>query len=147
MSDQEQQPPADARSLVDHFFDVDVAPLTVPQSSPAATAPAGAVASHGRKTYRGGKGPLLGKRHKAAKEDAIAGITKPGIRRLARRAGVKRIAGDLYAQQRKWVRAFLRDTLRDAATVTECARRRTVTVADVVFALRRQGITLYAGVE
>ncbi|CAG8466276.1 7485_t:CDS:2 [Scutellospora calospora] len=53
------------------------------------------------------------------------------IRRLARRGGVKRISGLIYEET------------RDAVTYTEHAKRKTVTSLDVVYALKRQGRTLY----
>ncbi|KAI3698148.1 hypothetical protein L6452_31260 [Arctium lappa] len=67
---------------------------------------------------KGGKGLGKGgaKRHRKVLRDNIQGITKPAIRRLARRGGVKRI---------------------------KHARRKTVTAMDVVYALKRQGRTLY----
>ena len=44
---------------------------------------------------KGGKGLGKGgaKRHRKVLRDNIQGITKPAIRRLARRGGVKRISG------------------------------------------------------
>lgn len=94
--------------------------------------------------------------------DNIQGITKPAIRRLARRGGVKRISGLIYEETRGvlkasggWPRAcprpphparpqvFLENVIRDAVTYTEHARRKTVTAMDVVYALKRQGRTLY----
>ena len=126
------------------------------------------------------------------------GITKPAIRRLARRGGVKRISGLIYEETRGvlkvcsvclcmyvrcvYVRAclpacvsprvcacafsphattralmhththnttpppkqvFLENVIRDSVTYTEHARRKTVTALDVVYALKRQGRTLY----
>jgi hypothetical protein len=38
---------------------------------------------------------------------------------------------------------FLENVVRDAVTYTEHARRKTVTAMDVVYALKRQGRTLY----
>ena len=38
---------------------------------------------------------------------------------------------------------FLENVIRDAVTYTEHARRKTVTALDVVYALKRQGRTLY----
>ena len=38
---------------------------------------------------------------------------------------------------------FLENVVRDAVTYTEHARRKTVTAFDVVYALKRQGRTLY----
>ena len=98
----------------------------------------------------------------------MQGITKPAIRRLARRGGVKRISGLIYEETRgvlkvlftsnmlttqksKYVlcfltvclEVFLENVIRDAVTYTEHAKRKTVTAMDVVYALKRQGRTLY----
>ncbi|KAL7834277.1 hypothetical protein SRHO_G00285240 [Serrasalmus rhombeus] len=71
------------------------------------------------------------------------GITKPAIRRLARRGGVKRISGLIYEETRGVLKVFLENVIRDAVTYTEHAKRKTVTAMDVVYALKRQGRTLY----
>ncbi|VAH50775.1 unnamed protein product [Triticum turgidum subsp. durum] len=67
----------------------------------------------------------------------------PAIRRLARRGGVKRISGLIYEETRGVLKIFLENVIRDAVTYTEHARRKTVTAMDVVYALKRQGRTLY----
>ena len=72
-----------------------------------------------------------------------AGITKPAIRRLARRGGVKRISHNIYEETRNVLRGFLENVVRDAVVYTEHARRKTVTAMDVVYALKRQGRSLY----
>ena len=41
------------------------------------------------------------------------------------------------------VKVFLENVIRDAVTYTEHAKRKTVTAMDVVYALKRQGRTLY----
>ena len=91
---------------------------------------------------KGGKGKAGGKRHRKVIRDNIQGITKPAIRRLARRGGVKRISGLIYEEARGVLKSFLEHTVRDAVTYTEHARRKTVTAMDVVYALKRQGRTL-----
>ena len=87
-----------------------------------------------RLTWQGGKGLGKGgaKRHRKILRDNIQGITKPAIRRLARRGGVKRISGLIYDETRG-----------DSVTYTEHAKRKTVTSLDVIYALKRQGRTLY----
>ena len=94
---------------------------------------------------KGGKGLGKGgaKRHRKVLRDNIQGITKPAIRRLARRGGVKRISGLIYEETRGVLKVFLESVIRDAVTYTEHARRKTVTAMDVVYALKRQGKTLY----
>ena len=94
---------------------------------------------------KGGKGLGKGgaKRHRKVLRDNIQGITKPAIRRLARRGGVKRISGLIYEETRGVLKVFLENVIRDSVTYTEHARRKTVTAMDVVYALKRQGKTLY----
>ena len=75
--------------------------------------------------------------------DNIQGITKPAIRRLARRGGVKRISGLIYEETRGVLKVFLENVIRDAVTYCEHARRKTIQAMDVVYALKRQGHTLY----
>merc|ERR1712072_206243 len=91
------------------------------------------------------QGPGQGgaKRHRKILRDNIQGITKPAIRRLARRGGVKRISAMIYEETRGVLKVFLENVIRDAVTYTEHARRKTVTAMDVVYALKRQGRTLY----
>eukprot|EP00058_Branchiostoma_floridae_P010246 XP_002595734.1 hypothetical protein BRAFLDRAFT_64862 [Branchiostoma floridae] len=93
---------------------------------------------------KGGKGLGKGgaKRHRKVLRDNIQGITKPAIRRLARRGGVKRISGLIYEETRGVLKVFLENVIRDAVTYTEHAKRKTVTAMDVVYALKRQGRTL-----
>ena len=94
---------------------------------------------------KGGKGLGKGgaKRHRKVLRDNIQGITKPAIRRLARRGGVKRISGLIYEETRGVLKVFLENVIRDAVTYTEHAKRKTVTAMDVVYDLKRQGRTLY----
>ncbi len=142
---------------------------------------------------KGGKGLGKGgaKRHRKILRDNIQGITKPAIRRLARRGGVKRISAStfslpfllflpspflslsfsyissrlaclvlasvlasvtnnrpsrftvIYEETRGVLKTFLEGVIRDAVTYTEHAKRKTVTSLDVVYALKRQGRTLY----
>uniref|UniRef100_A0A1I8P6C4 Histone H4 n=1 Tax=Stomoxys calcitrans TaxID=35570 RepID=A0A1I8P6C4_STOCA len=89
---------------------------------------------------KGGKGLGKGggKRHRKVLRDNIQ-----GIRRLARRGGVKRISGLIYEETRGVLKVFLENVIRDAVTYTEHAKRKTVTAMDVVYALKRQGRTLY----
>ena len=92
-----------------------------------------------------GKGGKEGaKRHRKQTKDNIKGVTKPAIRRLARRAGVKRISGSVYDEIRKDhkdggpLQDFLRTIVLDAVTLTQHTRAaQTVTSNAVVRSLRR----------
>ncbi|KAI8490826.1 histone H3-K27 trimethylation, partial [Branchiostoma belcheri] len=76
---------------------------------------------------RQGLGKGGAKRHRKVLRDNIQGITKPAIRRLARRGGVKRISGLIYEETRGVLKVFLENVIRDAVTYTEHAKRKTVT--------------------
>jgi len=73
---------------------------------------------------KGGKGLGKGgaKRHRKVLRDNIQGITKPAIRRLARRGGVKRISGLIYDTARGFlgVRAFHRTKIIRAYGTNSC---------------------------
>lgn len=83
------------------------------------------------------------KRHKKVLRDTNVNITKPAIRRLARKGGVKRISGLVYDEVRDVLKSFLKGIIPDAVEYMQYDRRKTVTSMDVVRALKRRGRTLY----
>ena len=102
---------------------------------------------------KGGKGLGKGgaKRHRKVLRDNIQGITKPAIRRLARRGGVKRISGlififlflfffyltiiNVYVETCRVLKVFL-ETYR---TYNERAKK----FIDAINALKKPGRTMY----
>merc|ERR1712224_610831 len=77
------------------------------------------------------------KRHtKKSIRETILGVTKPAIRRLARRGGVKRISALIYDESRQVLKTFLEQVIKDSVTYCEHAKRKTVTALDVVYALK-----------
>jgi histone H4 len=70
---------------------------------------------------KGGKGLSKGgaKLHRKVLRDNIMSITKPAIRRLARRGGVKRISGLIYEEVHSVLKIFLETVIRDAVTYRE----------------------------
>ena len=70
-------------------------------------------------------------------------IKKPAIRRLARRAGVKRLSGLVYNEARGVFQQFLEQVLEDAITYTEYRKGKTVSEDDIHRALARQGRKQY----
>ncbi|GAB7325850.1 hypothetical protein MBLNU13_g09921t1 [Cladosporium sp. NU13] len=94
-----------------------------------------------------GKGLGMGhsgaKRHRKILRDNISGISKADIRRLARRGGVKRISATIYEEVRAELKHFLKKIMDDIAAIVEMCRRKTICTTDVVWALNRQGHTLY----
>lgn len=97
----------------------------------------------GGKGYGTGKGKSGAKRHNKIVQENIQGITKPAIRRMARRGGVKRLSGLVYDESRRSLRVFLEQVVKDSTLYCEHAKRKTVTALDVVYALKRQGRTIY----
>merc|ERR1711969_211558 len=49
----------------------------------------------------------------------------------------------MYEETRGVLKTFLGNVVKDSVTYCEHARRKTVTALDVVYALKRQGKTLY----
>ena len=86
---------------------------------------------------KGSKGLGKGgaKRHRKILPDNIQDITKPSIHRLAHSVEVKRISGLVYKETRSVLKLFLEDVICDGVSY--------INAMDVVFALKRQGRTLY----
>ena len=53
------------------------------------------------------------------------------------------VSSESQEETRGVLMVFLENVIRDAVTYTEHAKRKTVTAMDVVYALKRQGRTLY----
>jgi len=62
---------------------------------------------------------------------------------LARRGGVKRISASIHEETRLNLKLFLQHLLSDICAVVEMCKRKTVCTSDVVWALHRQGRTIY----
>lgn len=77
------------------------------------------------------------------KKVVSSNMTKPAIRRLARRGGVKRLGSNVYGEANAVLRAILQDAIESAVAFVEHARRKTLTVQDVLYAMERKGKTLY----
>ncbi|KAL4890200.1 histone H4.2 [Aspergillus ambiguus] len=80
--------------------------------------------------------------------DNLLGITRPAIRRLARRGGVMRIKSDIYDEIRVAVRDRLKEILRQVVYIMDSAStnkvdRKVITTRDIIFALNRMGNTIY----
>ena len=76
---------------------------------------------------KGGKGvgKVGGKRHaRKSTKASIEGITKPGIRRLARRGGVKRISTFIYDDTRAVLKSFLENVVRMLLNILNMLKER-----------------------
>ncbi|KFG88200.1 GK12392-like protein [Metarhizium anisopliae] len=122
--------------------------LVTPRSSGASTStlPVSRGPGKGKGNGVAGKTPFAkgrAARHRKILRDTINGITKPAIRRLARRGGVKRISADIYDESRRVLRLKLEEILRICVVYVEHRQAKTVTVDDVIFALRQIGRPIY----
>jgi len=98
----------------------------------------------GKGLGKGGLGKIgKGVRHRKVIRDAIFGLTKPAIRRLARRGGVKRISGLIYEETRCATTTFIETMMKDAVAIAEYKKRGnltggvTIDLMDVLYALKR----------
>ena len=71
------------------------------------------------------------------------GLTNGDVRRLARRGGVKRISKLVRADVNEALRSFLTEAIKKTVVITTYANRRTVSVTDVLMALKSIGRTIY----
>uniref|UniRef100_A0AC35GMR5 Histone H4 n=1 Tax=Panagrolaimus sp. PS1159 TaxID=55785 RepID=A0AC35GMR5_9BILA len=82
-------------------------------------------------------------RRKKTEMEGNAGMNLPSIKRLARRAGVKRISAAIDKESRAALKDFVASVMKDAIILTAYAKRNTVTVMDVIYALKKRGTPLY----
>src|SRR5665648_620985 len=82
-------------------------------------------------------------RPKKILRDNIQGVSNPALKRLSLKAGVARLDGETYDTVRSSLREFLDNILKDAVIVKDHAKRKTLMVQDIKYALDRQGITYY----
>lgn len=65
------------------------------------------------------------------------------VRRLARRGGVKRISGGIRDAVNDCLKTFVHETIKSAFEYAEHASRKTVTLSDIMYALKHIGRPLY----
>jgi histone H4 len=73
----------------------------------------------------------------------LKNVTKHDIRRCGRRAGIKRLTRGVYTEARSALIEFMTTIIKDATTYTAHASRKTVIKNDVMYALKKNGRTLY----
>ena len=74
----------------------------------------------------------------------LFGLSKPSMRRLARRGGVKRMLESTHEAMAGALSTYLREVLGSAVSLVKLSDRKTVMHRDVVEALRVQNRTLYS---
>ena len=100
----------------------------------------GSVASKGG--MKGGV-KMVAKRHRHVIKDILMQFTKPMLRRLCRRAGIKRINQYTYAELRSIMYRWLENVLESALIYCDCRRSCTLMPADVVHAMALMGQRFY----
>ncbi|KAK1640879.1 histone-fold-containing protein [Colletotrichum phormii] len=125
-------------------------PMAAYRGGPGASSSGGGKRGTASKVHQGGKGKTVlqnagtgAKRHRKIMKDCIRGITKPAIRRLARRGGVKRISAMIYDDAREALKTWLESVLRDCVTYAEHRKAKTITIHDVLHSLARKGKPIY----
>ena len=70
-------------------------------------------------------------------------VGKAAYRKIAKRAGVKRMSKITTEYAAVALRSFLERVLADAAKYLDLSRKKVMTVSEIQLALKRQGHTLY----
>ena len=86
------------------------------------------------------------RRHDARLKDDTSALRRAYIRKIARRAGVKRLSPQIYNEVRSHIKSFVDNVLMDAIIVMESKGKsaKTLKPDDIVYALKRNGRTIYA---
>ena len=80
---------------------------------------------------------------KRSKKPHTSRISMASIKRLARRASVKRMGKSVAPEIRKSLTIFIENILKDSVIFMEHSRRKTLSLDDVLNALHRNGKKLY----
>ena len=83
------------------------------------------------------------KRHRKLFKDSLKGISKPALRRLARRAGCKRVSAQIYEDARTTLKNFVEVVVYYALAFKDVFGRKTVSLKDVNLALKKRGYLVY----
>lgn len=86
-------------------------------------------------------------RHKKtrARDPISSCLRRPVIRRIARRAEVKRIADSAFKQCPRLMENYLKSVLKDAILYSTSRNKKTVSFNDMIHALKKRGTVVYSG--
>lgn len=73
----------------------------------------------------------------------IEGIPNAAIKRISKQADVKRLAADSYPAVRESLYNFLDVIIKESAIITEHDHRKILTKQDILYVLKKHGITYY----
>lgn len=95
----------------------------------------------GKISGKGGK--IAAKRHKKPNSsESMTNISKPSLRRLARRAGIKRLSADTLAPMQQIATSYLTTILQKATSYADHAKRKTITVNDIIYSLKDSNVQM-----
>lgn len=77
----------------------------------------------------------------------IEGISKPALQRILRRAGVKRIKGQMYDELRSVMKRYMENMIKNIVVFVEHDKRKTIQMEDLTAALEINGVYLAAGLN
>jgi histone H4 len=83
--------------------------------------------------------PAAARHFKRDHTDPLMGLTRSALRRMAYRAGCKRLDNKTYDLLRRIVDVYVTGILKETIIETHHARRRTLTRGDLTHTLRRHG--------
>ena len=97
-----------------------------------------------------GKGKIsagkVAKRHgRKSTKAAIDTVTRPVMRRFARKGGCKMVRACIYEQTREVITKKLTEIITDAIEYVKHGRRKRVKSIDILAALNRRGYKVYPG--
>lgn len=75
--------------------------------------------------------------------DPLLCIRKPALKRLCRRAGIKRLDGRTYGEIRSALHSYLAPIVRQALLVMKHNGRKTVSLEDILWVLKHNQTPLY----
>ncbi|KAF5140464.1 histone h4 [Vairimorpha ceranae] len=81
----------------------------------------------------------IAKKHRkiASNEESIS---KPAIRRLARRAGVSRVGSGCFNEIRVAAKSYMTGIISYSFVYANHAKRKTITCSDVLYSLKKMGV-------
>ena len=74
-------------------------------------------------------------------------IAKAGLRRLARRGGIKRVQSKLYPELRGALNEYLNKVSYDAAVLATHGNRKTIKAIDICYAMKKYGTSTNRGMQ
>lgn len=86
---------------------------------------------------KAGKGLAKSEAKRHSRKVASDIISRPALRRIAHRGGVKRIAGNTYEIAREDIENFMHNVIKSAVQCVNYAKRHTMMKKDIQFALAR----------